>query len=79
MEREMKTGDSNNDLAFTVSNTVTDKMIIDTNRAQLWFNKSTYANSLKVPSSTTPLEITIYGGAIVLRAAAAALSVYLLI
>jgi hypothetical protein len=78
MEREMKTGDSNNDLAFTVSNSVTDKMIIDPNRAQLWFNKSSYNISLKVPSSTA-LEITIYGGASALRAVAAALSVYLLI
>ena len=61
MEREMKTGDSNNDIGFTVSNTISDKLLIDVNRAQLWFNKSTYSFSLKVPSSTT-LEIVVYGG-----------------
>ena len=61
MEREMKTGDSNNDIGFTVSNTISDKLLIDVNRAQLWFNKSTYSFSLKGPSSTT-LEIVVYGG-----------------
>lgn len=60
----MKTGDSNNDIAFTVTNTQTDKMIIDPFKAQLWFNKSTYNISLKVPSTTT--EIAVYGGAIAL-------------
>ena len=61
MEREMKTGDSNNDIGFTVTNSISDKLLIDTNRAQLWFNKSTYSFSLKVPSSAT-LEIVVYGG-----------------
>ena len=61
MEREMKTGDSNNDIGFTVSNTISDKLLIDVNRAQLWLNKTTYSFSLKVPSSTT-LEIVVYGG-----------------
>jgi hypothetical protein len=65
MEREMKTGDSNNDIGFTVTSSISDKLIIDEKRAQLWFNKSTYAISLKVPSST-PLEIVVYGGAIAL-------------
>lgn len=73
----MKTGDSNNDLAFTVSSTVTDKLVIDTNRAQLWFNKTSYAVSLKMPS-TTALEITVYGGAAKLQAAAVFMSAYLL-
>ena len=48
LERDLNTGDSTNDIAFTTAS-ANDKMVIDIGRAQLWFNKTSYSISLKAP------------------------------
>ena len=49
LERDLNTGDSTNDIAFTTSPTLTDMMVIDIGRAKLWFNKTSYSIALAAP------------------------------
>jgi len=66
----MDTGDLINDLKFKVA-TADDTMEILAGRAQLFFNKTTYAESMKNPKL---ISITVTSGALQMAASALAIS-----
>lgn len=74
IERKLDTGDTDNDLVFTVNGTTSDKMVIQPGRAKLYFNKSTaqFAYAARNDFSASALEITILNGASTFIAASAA-------
>ena len=70
MERPMDTGDLVNDLKFKVA-TADDTMEILAGRAQLFFNKTSYAESAK---NNKLISITVTSGALQMAISAFAIS-----